>query len=38
LATGLGDNESLTLAIEELDPELLLQRLDLVAYRALRDE
>jgi hypothetical protein len=38
LATGLGDNETLALAIEELDPELLLQRLDLVAYRALRDE
>ena len=38
LAPSLGDNESLPLAIEELDPQFLLQRFDLVAYRALRDE
>ena len=38
LAASLGDDESLPLAIEELDPELLLQRFDLVAYRALGDE
>jgi uncharacterized protein YjiS (DUF1127 family) len=38
LATGLGDDKALALAIEELDPKLRLQRFDLVAYSALRDE
>ena len=36
-ATGLGDDEPLALAIEKLDPELCLQRFDLVAHRSLRD-
>ena len=35
---GLGEDEPLTLAIEQPDPELGLERLDLVADRALRDE
>ena len=38
LAPGLGDDETLPLAIEELDPELRLQRLDLMAHRPLGDE
>src|SRR5262249_35351675 len=37
LAAALGDHQPLTLAVEELDAELLLQRLDLVAERAMRD-
>jgi hypothetical protein len=38
LTPGLCDDKALALAVEELDPELLLQGLDLVAYRALGDE
>ena len=38
LAPGLGDDQALALAVEQLEAELLLQRLDLVADRALRDE
>ena len=37
LATGLGNDQALALAIEELDPELRLQGLDLVAHGTLRD-
>jgi hypothetical protein len=37
-AASLSDNEPLPLAIEELDPKLLLQSLDLVTYCALGDE
>jgi hypothetical protein len=33
----LGDDEALALAVEELDAKLRLERLDLVADRALRD-
>ena len=36
-APSLGDDEALALAIEELDPELQFQRLDLVAHGTLRD-
>ncbi len=34
----LGDDEALTLAIEQLDAQLRLKRLHLIAHRALRDE
>jgi hypothetical protein len=37
LATGLGQNQTLALAIEQLDAERGLQRFDLMADRALRD-
>jgi len=37
LARRLSDLEPLMLAVEQLDAELLLERLHLVAYRALRD-
>ena len=36
-AAGFGDDQPLALAIEELEAELRLERLDLVADRALRD-
>ena len=37
VAARLGDDQALALAIEQLDRKLRLQRLHLVAYRALRD-
>src|SRR5215204_2535631 len=37
IAPGLGDDEPLALAIEELEAERRLERLDLMAHRALRD-
>src|SRR4051794_26052821 len=37
IAPGLGDDEPLALAIEQLEAEGLLERLDLVADRPLRD-
>jgi len=37
IAAGFGDDEPLPLAIEQLDAELRLQRLYLMAHRALRD-
>ena len=37
LATGLGDDQALALAIEELDAELRFQRFDLMAYGSLGD-
>jgi hypothetical protein len=36
-AAGLSDHQSLTLAIEELDAERLLQRLNLMAHGSLCD-
>ena len=38
VAAGFGEHEALALAIEQLDAELGLERLDLVADRALGDE
>src|SRR5262249_53481611 len=38
LAPRLGDEEALALAVEQLDAEFLLQRLDLMAHGALGDE
>src|SRR5215831_2470070 len=37
IAPGIGDDQPLSLAIEELDAELRLQRLHLMAHGALRD-
>src|SRR3954451_23164885 len=37
IAPGLGDDEPLALAIEQLEAERLLERLDLVAHRPWRD-
>src|SRR5215210_9114048 len=37
IAPGLGDDQPLALAIEQLEAERRFERLDLVAHRALRD-
>jgi hypothetical protein len=37
IAPGLGDDEPLALAVEQLEAERRLERLDLMAHRALRD-
>ena len=36
VAAGIGDDQTVPLALEELKPELDLQRLDLMAHGALR--